>query len=237
MGPKGLVIAIDGPAGSGKSTVAKVLAKRLGYTYIDSGAMYRCVTLAALRRQADFGDRDALARIASSVRIELKPSEDGLDVFLDGEDVENLIRTPEVSKLTSQATANSPGVRSALVGMQQAMGREGGVVMEGRDIGTVVFPRADLKVYFDVSVEERTRRRKLEFERRGIPFVEQELRGEIERRDAEDRKRPIGPLLRAADAHLVLGDGKSVETLLEELLALMPPQSVPPAPSRGPELS
>lgn len=230
MGPKGLVIAIDGPAGSGKSTVAKVLARRLGYTYIDSGAMYRCVTLAALRRGTDFADRAALAAVAASVRIELKPTEEGLDVFLDGEDVENLIRTPEISKLTSQDTANSPGVRTALVAMQQAMGAQGGVVMEGRDIGTVVFPQADIKIYFDVTVEERTRRRKLDFERRGIPFVEKELRGEIERRDAEDRKRPIGPLLQAADAHLVLGDGKTVEGILDELLALLPPANIPSAP-------
>ncbi|HTA16575.1 MAG TPA: (d)CMP kinase [bacterium] len=235
MGTKGLVIAIDGPAGSGKSTVAKALARRLGYLYIDTGAMYRCVTLAAKRQNADFGDASALAAVAKAVHIDLKPAEAGLKVFLDGEEVDNQIRTPEISKLTSQATANSAGVREALVERQRQLGKAGGVVMEGRDIGTVVFPKADLKIYFDVSVDERARRRVLDYQMRGIPFVAEQVRSDIERRDQEDRNRPIGPLKQAPDATLLKGDGKTVDHILEELLKLMPAGSVPPRSPDVPE--
>jgi cytidylate kinase len=234
-GAKGLVIAIDGPAGSGKSTLAKALARRLGYRYIDTGAMYRCVTLAALRRNVSFDDVEALAKVASSIHINLQPGEVGMRVFLDGEEVDNAIRTPEVSALTSGKTANAPGVRSALVARQQAMGKEGGVVMEGRDIGSVVFPNADLKVFFDVSVDERARRRILDFQRRGIPFEASTVHADIERRDKEDRSRPIGPLIRAAGAHLILGDGKTVEETLSELLTLLPAEIVPPHGPESPE--
>jgi cytidylate kinase len=222
MGPRGLVIAIDGPAGSGKSTVAKALASRLGYLYIDTGAMYRCVTLAALRAGADFSDAEALAAVARAADIRLESASEGLRVFLDGEEVENLIRTPEISSRTSQHTANSPGVRQALVDRQRALGAEGGVVMEGRDIGTVVFPRADRKIFFDVSVDERARRRVLDYQARGIACVPIDVRADIERRDAEDRSRPIGPLLRAEDALLVKGDGKDVDTVIDEIVALLP---------------
>jgi cytidylate kinase len=230
-----LVIAIDGPAGSGKSTVAKALARRLGYLYIDTGAMYRCVTLAAKRRSVDFGDAAALAGVARAVRIGLEPGELGLKVFLDGEEVDNEIRSPEISRLTSQSTANSPGVREALVTRQRELGAGGGVVMEGRDIGTVVFPKADLKVYFDVSPAERTRRRVLDFQMRGIPFVEDDVRRDIERRDAEDRQRPIGPLRQAEDAQKVLGDGKTVDQIVEELLDLMPRGAIPKRAPDPPE--
>jgi cytidylate kinase len=230
-----LVIAIDGPAGSGKSTVAKALARRLGYLYIDTGAMYRCVTLAAKRRSVDFGDAAALAGVARGIRIGLEPGDLGLKVFLDGEEVDNEIRTPEVSRLTSQATANSPGVREALVARQRELGAEGGVVMEGRDIGTVVFPKADLKVYFDVTAAERAHRRVLDYQLRGIPFVAEQVRADIERRDAEDRGRPIGPLRQAEDARLVQGDGKTVEQIVEELLDLMPRGAIPKRGSEPPE--
>ncbi len=222
MGPKGLVIALDGPAGSGKSTVAKALAGRLGYLYIDSGAMYRCVTLAARKRGIDFNDPEALARVARDSDMRLQPGPEGLKVFLDGVEVENLLRTPDISVQTSRYTANSPGVREALVERQRRQGRQGGVVMEGRDIGTVVFPDADLKIYFDVSVAERVRRRVLDYERRGISYERGQVGVEIERRDAEDRSRPVGPLKRAPDAVLVRGDGKDVEAILAEIMALLP---------------
>jgi cytidylate kinase len=217
-----LIIAIDGPAGSGKSTVAKALAKRLGYLYIDTGAMYRCVTLAALRQKIDFEDPSQLEAVAAAVQIRLEAGEDRLHVYLDGQEVENLLRTPEISWLTSQKTANAPGVRRALVAQQQAMGAKGGVVMEGRDISTVVFPNADLKIYFDVSVEERTRRRIIDFQKRGIEFEAAQVRHDIEKRDQEDRQRPLGALKKADDAKTVLGDGKSVEDLLAEILGLLP---------------
>lgn len=222
MPTKPLVIAIDGPAGSGKSTVAKELARSLGYIYIDTGAMYRCVTLAGMRQGVNFDDPMALEKLARSLRIELKPDPKGLLVFLDGEEVENLIRTPEISWHTSRKTANAPGVRQAMVARQRQMAEQGGLVMEGRDIGTVVFPNADLKVFFDVSVAERARRRILDYTQRGIPFVAEEVEHDIQRRDDEDRQRPISPLLQAQDAHLVLGDGKSVAQILDEIKALFP---------------
>ena len=222
MRPKGLVVAIDGPAGSGKSTIAKALARRLAYLYIDTGAMYRCVTLAAVRGKADFTDPEALAKVARAADILLEQAPSGLRVVLDGEEVENLIRTPQISRWTSQYTANSPGVRLALVARQRELGLNGGVVMEGRDIGTVVFPDADRKIYFDVSVAERARRRIRDYEGRGIPYVAGEVRADIERRDEEDRGRPIGPLLQAPDAVRVLGDGKDVDAILEEILGLLP---------------
>jgi cytidylate kinase len=235
MGPRGLVIAIDGPAGSGKSTVAKALARRLGYRYIDTGAMYRCVTLAALERGKNFDDPEALAQVANAVQIDLQPGETGLKVYLDGREVDNEIRTPEISRLTSAKTANAPGVRSAMVARQQALGREGGVVMEGRDIGSVVFPDADLKIYFNVSVAERARRRMNDFQRRGIPYDHATVQQDIERRDAEDRGRPIGPLVQAPDAVRIEGDGKSVEETLAEILALLPPDCIPSRLPEAPE--
>ena len=216
------IIAIDGPAGSGKSTVAKALAKRLGYLYIDTGAMYRCVTLAALRRKIDFEDAAQLEQVARDITVQLEPGETRLNVYLDGEEVENLLRTPEISWLTSQKTANAPGVRHALVAQQQALGSKGGVVMEGRDIATVVFPNADLKVYFDVSVEERTRRRIADFQKRAIEFEAAQVKHDIEKRDAEDRSRPLGALKKAEGAVTVLGDGKSVEDILAEIQGLLP---------------
>ena len=222
MSRERLVIAIDGPAGSGKSTVAKALAKKLGYLYIDTGAMYRAVTLAGLRQGIDFEDPHRIAEVAESSKIELAPGEPQIKVMLDGENIENLIRTPEVSWLTSQKTANSPGVRERLVTRQRELGAAGGVVMEGRDIGTVVFPDADLKVYFQVSVEERTRRRIADFEARGIPFDPDLVRQEIEKRDREDQGRPQGALKKARGAVDVLGDGKPVETILSELVGLLP---------------
>jgi len=228
MGPKGLVIAIDGPAGSGKSTVAKALARRLHYLYIDSGAMYRCVTLAALRAHIEFTDSAALAALAEASEIRLEPGETGLRVFLNGEEVENLLRTPDISRRTSQFTANSSGVRAALVSQQREMGRSGGVVMEGRDIGTVVFPDADQKIYFDVSVDERARRRIHDYASRSIRHEPSDVLAEIERRDAEDRGRPLGSLRRAHDAALVQGDGKSVEAILDEIMALLPPDVARP---------
>ncbi len=216
------IVAIDGPAGSGKSTLAKALAGRLGLLYIDTGAMYRAVTLAAQRRKADFADPEALAAVAHACKIRLEPNEKGVRVFLDGEEVENEIRTPEISRLTSQVIANVRGVREALVALQWEMGKEGGVVMEGRDIGTVVFPDADLKVYFEVSTEERARRRVKDLRDRGIPFDEASVLSDIEKRDAEDKNRAWGALRRASDAVVIEGDGKSVDELVEEILAQLP---------------
>jgi cytidylate kinase len=211
------IIAIDGPAGSGKSTLAKALSKRLGLLYVDSGAMYRAVTFEALRSGLALEDEAALGRLARGMDLRLESGDGGTRVYINGEVFGNEIRTPEVSRLTSQVTANVHAVREALVASQRRMGRKGGVVMEGRDIGTVVFPEADLKIYYEVSVEERTKRRIADFQARGIPFDEASVRADIERRDVEDKGRSWGALKRAPDAVFLSGDGRSVDTLVEEI--------------------
>jgi cytidylate kinase len=228
------IIAIDGPAGSGKSTLAKALARRLGLLYIDTGAMYRAVTYEALRRGVDFqaeGQDEALSAVAHSMKIRLEYDETGTKVFIDGSPkaLVNEIRTPEISRLTSQITANVRGVREALVSHQWEMGKDGGVVMEGRDIGTVVFPDADLKLYFEVSVDERTRRRIKDFQDRGIDFDEGAVRADIERRDVEDMGRTWGALKKTEDSVFIQGDGKSVEDLVAEILPRVLPQKNLPA--------
>ncbi len=217
-----MIIAIDGPAGSGKSTLARAVASRLNYRYIDTGGMYRAVTLLAQREGLSFDDPTALAACALRARIELRVMPESTRVFLNDEDVEDLIRTPEISKLTSQKTANSPGVRETMRERQRAFGLEGGVVMEGRDIGTVVFPNADLKVYFEVSAQERAQRRVKDYQERGITFDSDSVLTEIKSRDSEDMGRPIGPLKRAEDAILIKGDDKRVADLVDEVLSHLP---------------
>jgi cytidylate kinase len=191
--------------------------------------MYRAVTFEALRRGLDFGDAEALAKVARRIRLRLEYDEQGTKVYIDGRPYVNELRTPEISRLTSQVTANAMGVRQALVELQRRMGKKGGVVMEGRDIGTVVFPAADLKIYFEVSVQERARRRIRDFQDRGIPFDESSVRADIERRDHEDCNRAWGSLMRAEGAVHIQGDGKSVQTLVEEIYPRVRPQKNRPA--------
>ncbi len=219
-----IAIAIDGPAGSGKSTVAKTLARELGYLYVDTGAMYRTVTLAARRAGVDPADKEGLARVAREAAIGVEPSQGGMRVFLDGREVGNEIRTPEISRLTSQFTANAPGVRQAMVERQRRLGGGGGVVMEGRDISTVVLPRAELKVYLDASVQERTRRRIRDFEQRGIAYDAGKVEQDIRSRDDEDRARPVGALKVDPQAVLIQGDGKDPRKVIAEILGHWPIQ-------------
>ncbi|MDX9755270.1 MAG: (d)CMP kinase, partial [bacterium] len=162
------IIAIDGPVGVGKSTVAARLAAQLGLLYIDTGAMYRAVTLQAMRRQLDMEDQDGIARMAQTLRIEFQRIDGVLHITCEGEDVSEAIRAPEVSKNTS-AVADNPAVRHHLVALQQKMGRDGGVVMEGRDIATVVFPDAEIKIYLDADPEVRAQRRYEELLAKGKP--------------------------------------------------------------------
>jgi len=193
------VVAIDGPAGSGKSTTARLAARVLGYTYLDTGAMYRAVTLKALRAGVDVRDDEAIARLAGACQIELVDEDGRLRVFLDGEDVSEAIRAPEVSRNIGPV-ADNVRVREILVAQQRAMGARGAVVCEGRDIGTVVFPDAEVKIYLTASVEERARRRWRELRDKGVHLTLEEVRREIEKRDVEDTSRPVGALRRAADA-------------------------------------
>ena len=199
---KKLIIAIDGPVGSGKSTLARRVAERMGYVYIDTGAMYRALALKALRRGLGF-DRDGeLETLAQGTRIDLQALDGTQQVFLDGEDVTTAIRTPEVSQAASKIAVVS-GVRHVLVTEQRRAGQQGGVVMEGRDIGSVVFPDADLKIFLTASPEVRADRRYHEHQQKGDSIDRARTLDEIHERDQRDRERSTSPLVRAPDAVVV----------------------------------
>ncbi len=201
-----LIIAIDGPVGSGKSTVARRVAELLGYTYLDSGAMYRALALKALRQSVPLDSAEKLEALARETRIDLEtmdtPGASALRVRLDGTDVTEAIRSAEVSQASSRI-AVIPGVRRVLVAEQRRAGERGGVVMEGRDIGTVVFPDGDLKIYLDASVEVRAERRWRESQQKGKRIGLARMVEEVRERDQRDRGREASPLVRAADAVLV----------------------------------
>lgn len=205
-----LIIAIDGPVASGKSTIARRVAELLGYLYLDSGAMYRAVALAAVRRGVALDDGAKLADLAQQLRIELAMRDGRLRVAMDGEDVTEALRSPEISQAASRV-AEHAGVRKTLVAAQRQIGAAGGVVMEGRDIGTAVFPAADLKVYLDASLEERARRRLRDHEARGEKVSLEELIEQIRERDRRDRSRQVAPLVRAPDAVLVDSTALEIE--------------------------
>jgi cytidylate kinase len=197
-----LIIAIDGPVGSGKSTVARRVADLLGYTCLNSGAMYRAVALKAMRLGVPLTDGAALTSLARKTHIDLEGGPEGQHVLLDGEDVSQAIRTAEMS-LASSEVAIVPGVREVMVAEQRRAGSRGGVVMEGRDIGTVVFPDAKLKIFLEASVEARAERRWREHEAKGDCLSLEQVIEEIRERDMRDRTRETSPLVRAADAVLV----------------------------------
>lgn len=197
MAVKRLVIALDGPAASGKSTIAKRLAARLGFVYVDTGAMYRAVALWALRSNVDLADMHRLEQLAREAEIRFEPG--GTQVQLNGEDVSEAIRAPEVSAASSRI-AVIPGVRRALVQKQRALGETASVVMEGRDIGTVVFPQADVKVFLDAQPPVRADRRRKELEQQGVLLPEDEMQRSLRERDERDRGRAEAPLMQAPDA-------------------------------------
>lgn len=202
----GLIIAIDGPVGSGKSTVARRVADLLGYLHLDSGAMYRAVALRATSAGVGLDDAAGLERVAREARIEMEMNGaesggigTGRRVLLDGEDVTDKLRGPEMS-LDASRVAVVPGVRRVLVTHQQRMGAAGRIVIEGRDIGTVVFPNAGLKIYLDADLEARARRRWMEYEQKGTPTDFSRMIEEVRERDHRDRDRAASPLRRAPDA-------------------------------------
>ena len=196
---KQIVIAIDGPAASGKSTTAKSVAGRLGYLHVDTGAMYRAITLKALRRGIDVRNAEAVERLAGQTEVRLERGEGDVKVLLDGEDVTKQIRKPEVTKAVS-AVSSYRKVREAMVREQRRIGKAGGIVLEGRDIGTVVFPRAELKVYLVANIEERARRRRDELQAQGVVSDLGAVIHDIVERDEKDSKRRVSPLRKAADA-------------------------------------
>ena len=211
-----MIVTIDGPAGAGKSTVAQTLARRLGYQYLDTGAMYRAVALAALRRGLAFDDPQGIARLAGQLKIEVS----GSQIFLDGDEVTEAVRSSEVTAATRFAAGNAQ-VRARLVALQQAIGAERDIVTEGRDQGTVVFPHARCKIYLTASAAERARRRMEEFRQRGELATFEDVLAAQDRRDREDASRSVGPLRPAADAIEVVTDGLSINAVVDALEALV----------------
>ena len=214
--PRGLVIAVDGPSGAGKSTAGKALADRLAYVFLDTGAMYRAVGLKALRTGVPTDDAEALSRLAREARIEL--SDGGRRVRLDGQDVTAEIRTREVSAVAS-AVSRHPGVRREMVARQQEMGRGGGVVLDGRDIGTAVFPDADVKFYVDADPRRRAERRLEELRAAGTEADLASIEEDIRARDHADSTRADSPLTRAPDAVVLDTTRLTPEGVVEAMLA------------------
>jgi len=216
MQQRRVVVAIDGPAGAGKSTIAKRLAERLGFTYIDTGAMYRAVALWALQRGVDAGDMHRMEQLALAADIELSPGR----IKLNGEDVTEAIRTLEVSSGASKV-AVIPGVRRAMVAKQRAIGERASVVMEGRDIGTVVFPDADVKIFLDAQPEERVRRRYQEEKAKGAAIGQSDLAEQMKERDRRDSARADSPLVQAPDAIYLDTTPLSIEDVEEAILKIV----------------
>lgn len=210
----GVIVAIDGPSGAGKSSLTKLLAQRLGYIHIDTGAMFRSVALSAQRAGIACDDDAALAQLCRGLDIAFSRNGEGVRVLLNGEDVSSAIRSEEIGLLTSCISARKP-VRDALLAMQRKMGEAGGVILEGRDIGTVVFPDAEVKFFLSASAEERGRRRYLELAARGEQVTLEETIAKVVARDRQDESREHAPLRQAEDAICIDSTTLSIEEVLE----------------------
>jgi len=218
MAVKRLTITLDGPAGAGKSTAAKALAKRLGISYLDTGAMYRALTLKGLRAGIDLADENALAALARRTRIDFKEMPDGtLNVTLDGVDVSRQIRTVKVTNNTFYA-ARAPKVRKILVARQRQIGVQRSLVGDGRDLGTVVFPKADYKFYLDADFEERVQRRLRDLKAAHKTVDKARLRADMKERDHKDLSRSVGPLKKARDAIVIDSSGLTVEGTVDKIM-------------------
>jgi len=210
-------VAIDGPAGAGKSTISRAVAEELGYVYIDTGAMYRACALKMLRKEIDIsGDVNSVIKAMNSTEIEIAHGENGQIVYLDGEDVTGKIRTAEVSKGASDI-AKIPEVRLKLVDIQRALAQKCNCIMDGRDIGTYVLPDADVKIFLTASVEERAKRRYAELVEKGVKTTPEEVLSDMKKRDANDSGREFAPLKQAEDSVLVDTTGNTLEKSVELL--------------------
>jgi cytidylate kinase len=199
---KQLIIAIDGPAASGKSTTARLLAQHLGYIYIDTGAMYRAVTLVILRKRIAIDDQATITKIAQKLDIQLKMRKKKLQTFLDDEDVSEAIRTPEIDEVISLISSYKQ-LREIMVEKQRQIAQAGGIVMDGRDIGTVVLPNAQIKIFMNADLDSRAKRRYEELHEKGIVSSLKQIKNEIEQRDHLDSTRETSPLMPATDAHII----------------------------------
>lgn len=215
-----MIIAIDGPAGAGKSTIAKLIAKSLGLVYIDTGAMYRAVGLKAKRSGITCSEADKIDEMLKNTVVELKNDNGNTVVYLDGEDVSSEIRTPEISRMASDISA-VPVVRYALVEMQRAMAKKIDAILDGRDIGTFVLPDADVKIFLTASVEERAQRRYKELIGRGETVNYEDVRSDIERRDYNDSHRALAPLKKADDATEVDTTGMTIDEVCEKIISIV----------------
>jgi CMP/dCMP kinase len=217
---KGLVIAIDGPSGAGKSTVARLLAGRLGYIYIDTGAMYRAIGWKVERAGIDPTDENKLADLCERSVVTITKDNTDPRFYVNGIDVTGKIRTPEMGLIAS-AVSMSPAVRARLLMLQRELGRNGSVVMDGRDIGTVVFPNADVKFFLDASAEERGKRRYLELKAKGMDVDLAQITREIQDRDKQDRGRDLAPLKKADDALFIDSTSLSIDETIDRMLSVI----------------
>jgi cytidylate kinase len=216
----GKIIAIDGPAGSGKSTTARLLASRLGFTYLDTGAMYRAVTWFALENRISPGDSANLEAVAGKLKIDFRMEGEVNRVYLNGKEITDEIRSPEVTGAVSEVSAHA-GVRRAMVALQRKMGEKGNIVAEGRDTTSVVFPDADFKVYLDASLEERARRRMIDFARMKIGTSLNEQMEQLRKRDNLDSGRPVSPLKKTRDSIVIDTTNLSVAEQVERIIRLI----------------
>ena len=215
---KKIVVAIDGPAGAGKSTVSQMAAKKLGFTYIDTGAMYRAVAWKALQKKVEITD-EVILSVLPDIEITLSYKDGKTKVFVGEREVTEEIRTPEINKIVSKVAA-LPKVREKLTELQRKMGEKGNVLMDGRDIGTFVFPNAEVKIFLTASVEERARRRYEELKLKGFDVDLKEIEKDIEKRDKLDSERETAPLKQAEDAVLLDTTGLSIDEVVEKIVKL-----------------
>lgn len=213
-------VAIDGPAGAGKSTISKAVAKKLGFVYIDTGAMYRCIGLAAVRRGIDTTDVDGVSAILGEIEVGISHTEDGQQIFLNGENVSEEIRLPEISVAASNV-AVIPSVRLKLVELQRELASKADVIMDGRDIGTYVLPNAEVKIFLTASVEERAKRRLAELVQKGVETSFEEVKADMEYRDKNDSGREFAPLKPAEDSINFDNTDITLEEAVEKICAIV----------------
>ena len=220
MHKKGLQVAIDGPASAGKSTVAKIVAKNFNYIYVDTGAMYRSITYKAIQNNINLNDENKIVELLHKTKITFTPGNPVQHVFIDGEEVTDKIRSEKVTNNVSTVAA-LPLIRRDLVKRQQEIAKDGGVIMDGRDIGTTVLPNADLKIFLIASVKERAERRYIENQKKGINVTLEELKKEIEVRDYKDSQRKVSPLKKAKDAIEIDTTSLSIEQVSDKISSLI----------------